>query len=386
MKRKVWLLLSIVISGTLLFGGIYYLKYVVFGPIDTYEASSMFFVGYAYLPFESRNFYSSQGWSDWLHSEEVLTKLVKGIGADDGGSDGVGGDGRQQLTNNLLSSYLTIQCPENYEMITINVTTPDPQLSIGIAEVVNEFFPLLVKENQAIGVAEVRLVDYPLTAHKVMIDVRPLRAFILGAVIFLLFTSIGYFLYASGDIKIRIPDTFVRRFGIPAFCYRTYEEFRELVDYLFADGNLCVVKVGMSIPDQQVLHCLQPYISELRTADDLRLRNSTTVERSGTQPECVTGYVRSDDTQTECMTEYVSFDDNQTEYVTEYVSSDDTGDHICGEILLVLVAARNRDGEIENALQLLRQKGYHIKVALLWQPNLRLLTDYYTLPYVSPGN
>jgi hypothetical protein len=144
------------------------------------------------------------------------------------------------------------------------------------------------------------------------------------------------------------------------------------VDYLFGDGNLCVVKVGMCIPDQQVLHCLQPYVSELRTVDDLPLRNSASSECSATLTEYVAEYVSSDYDQTECM--------------TEYVSSNDTVDRHFGEILLVLAAARNKEDEIENALRLLRQKGYRIRAVLIWQPDLRLLADYYALPYVVPGN
>jgi hypothetical protein len=177
-------------------------------------------------------------------------------------------------------------------------------------------------------------------------------------VIFLLFTPIGYLLYVSGDVKIRIPDTFVGRFSIPAFCYRTSEEFRELLDYLFADGNLSVVKVGMGIPEQQVLRYFQPYVTRLWTLDDILLHSSITTEGSDTQTKCVNGYVRLDD----------------------------VGDHCFNEILLVLAAGRNRDGEIEKALQLLRQKGYRIKAAMLWQPDLRLLADYYTLSYELPGD
>jgi capsular polysaccharide biosynthesis protein len=313
MKRNAWLLLAIVVSGTLLFGGIYYLKFVVLGREDTYRVSSMFYVGYSYLPFESRNFYSSDNWSEWLHSEGILAALVKEI------DSGAGSDEGLRMGAAALSSYLTIQCPENYEMVTVYVTTPNPELSMKVGQVLNELFPILLMENQEIGVDDVRLVDSSEEALKVIPDVRPFRAFMLGAVIFSLFTPIGYFLYASGDIRIRIPDTIVRRYGIPAFCLRTHDEYRELIKYLFPGERLGVVKVG-DIPG---------FLGDLPTLEE--------VSEAGTHKE----------------------------------------------VLLVLAAGKKQAAEIESVLRLLQQNNYSIKAALLWQPDRRLLSDYYTLPFMS---
>jgi capsular polysaccharide biosynthesis protein len=313
MKRKAWLLLAIAVGGTLLFGGIYYLKFVMLGQEDTYRVSSMFYVGYSYLPYESRNFYSSDNWSEWLHSEDILAALVREI------DSGAGSDDGHRMTAAELSSSLTIQCPENYEMVTIQVTTPDSELSIKVGQVLNELFPMLLKENQEIGVADVRLVDSSEEALRVIPDVRPFRAFMLGAVIFSLFTPIGYFLYASGDIRIRIPDTIVRRYGIPAFCYRTPDEFLELTDYLFAGERLGIVKVG----DISGLMGDFPTLEEVAADGEYR------------------------------------------------------------EVLLVLTAGKKQDAEIESVLRLLRQNNYSIKATLLWQPDRRLLADYYSLPFMS---
>jgi capsular polysaccharide biosynthesis protein len=368
MKRKAWLLLAIAISGTLLFGGIYYLKYVVLGPKVSHGVSSMFYVGYSYLPYESRDFYSTAGWSEWLHSQDVLHHLVQHMGtiSDVGytaNSIDFAANGVEDMylpTIEALSSYLSVQCPENYEMITLTVTTPDPLLSMEIAKVITEIFPQLVLQNAEIGVDMVRLVDFTETSYPVVPDVRPLRAFLLGGVIFFLFTPIGYLLYASGDSKIRIPDTFERRYGIPTFSCRTQDECLALVEYLFTKGKLNAVKVGTNIPKRQVIDRLSPYMTKLWDVRELPFLSSQTSE-----------------------THLTNKGNSGKKYIESNSSDRDYRNQNKAEVLLVLAAGTSRETEIEDTLQLLAEKGYRIRAALLWQEDLKLLADYYELQEVS---
>jgi hypothetical protein len=346
MKRKAWLLLAIAISGTLLFGSIYYLKYVVLGPRDSFGVSSMFYVGYSYLPYESHDFYGTADWSKWLLSEDVLnhlTRHMETISKERYSDNPIGfvpseGDDMYLPTIAELSSYLSIQCPENYEMVTITVSTPDPLLSMAAALALNEIFPQLVLHNPDIEVETVRLVDFTEAVYKVIPDVRPLRAFLLGAVISFLFTPIGYLLYASGDSKIRIPSVFERRYGIPAFCYRTHDECLALVDHIYTNGALYAVKVGSTILDREVIDRLKPYITTLTAAHELP---SLLGQTSDTHP----------------------------------ANKDNSGD----EVLLVLDAGTSREPELEETLRLLTEKGYRIRAALLWHTDPKLIANYYEL-------
>jgi capsular polysaccharide biosynthesis protein len=319
MKGKAWLLLMIAVSGTLIFGGLYWLIFVVLGSPDTYSVQFVPYVEYAYSPQESRAFYTESDWNNWLHSDGVCVTLLDQIEATPSIKDlGI------PLNASILSSYLDVQCEENYQMLTISVNTLDPSLSMTIAISLSELFPSLVQKISDIEVTHIRLVDFSSQAFKVIPDVRPVRAFLLGAVIFFLFTPIFFLLIETGRNHILIPDTFTQRYHIPAFSLRTAEEYLENLGYLQSAEPLAALEIGKNLPSDSVLSPLLPNIPRHNLADQI--------------PEKST-------------------------------------------VLLIVAADTENESDILSAIHSLEQRSCVIKAAILWQPDRVLLTDYYTLPF-----
>ncbi|MFV0362817.1 MAG: hypothetical protein ACK5LL_06980, partial [Suipraeoptans sp.] len=167
------MIVLLTVMGTIVFGGSYYVKNIVFVSEKYYAATSSYYVEYDIDPQVGNQYTYINGvsWNSWIKTEEFLSEIS--------------GFMKSEVGKDELKQYLSANLPSDLRMPTTTVTTTDPNLSLEIAEAVEQSF-LLFADKQ-IEIDEIRVVDSAKEAKLIVPDVRPIRAFVLGGLISFLF-------------------------------------------------------------------------------------------------------------------------------------------------------------------------------------------------------
>lgn len=213
------MIVAITTLGTIVFGGSYYVKNIVFVSEKYYTATSSYYVEYGIDPQVGNQYTYINGvsWDNWIKTEEFLSEIS--------------GFMKSEVGEEELKQYLSAALPSDLRMPTTTVTTTDPDLSVEIAEAVEQSFILFADKQKEID--GIRVVDSAREAKLIVPDVRPIRAFVLGGMLSFLFVLGIYLLKIIGDDSIWLPITISRRYGLKTVGTENSKELKENLQYFF---------------------------------------------------------------------------------------------------------------------------------------------------------
>lgn len=234
-KQK-WIVAAVTLLGTLLFGGGYYLKYVVIPPTQ-YAAMSLYQVEYKMDPIShlEYTYINNDTWRRWMTTQEFLDLLYANLE----------GTAEAQIDRDTMKSYLSAELLTDLRMPDTIVTTPDPELSLRIAAAVEKSMVDFAGIQQ--GIERISVVD-PAVETTIYNESRPLNACALSAAVsFLLVVAVLLLKEISGD-SIWLPATISKRFGLKVLGTSNASSLGENIAYLLKDkckvGVLAVEEDG----------------------------------------------------------------------------------------------------------------------------------------------
>ncbi len=226
--RNLPMLIVCTVIGTLVLGGAYYLKTIVFRPTITYEAVATLQAEYSDPDWVEHDLYlNAVTMKTWLFSKQFREPLMKhyeevntqGIALTDADLD-------QMLSSNMRSDlriFETICTSENPKLAE--------DLSAALEITMVEDFPGMFH-----GVSSIEVMN-PGVAKETEYDVRPVRAFELAGVLSVLFVF-GFFLLGElGDDSIWLPTTLKTRYGLKVAGAMDDPMTGENLKYIYKDAS-----------------------------------------------------------------------------------------------------------------------------------------------------
>ena len=238
--------------GTLLFGGGYYVKNVLLIEQREYSATSTFKVDYTEPPVNAGDYYiNGATWNTLMQTTEFLEAVEKHLSeikiyGEDGTEAEMLAVGREEI-----AAAIAVELPSDWNIPVVTIITDDPIKSLWISLAVektmeNEFTEYMEE------IRSVRVMSSANAAEEVEPDVRPLRAFVLSAVLSFFFIVVIFLLKEIGDDSIWLPATIRRRYGLKVLGTINSPEFQENIGYLFADKKkigVCPVDDGIDMDE-----------------------------------------------------------------------------------------------------------------------------------------
>lgn len=222
MLRRLGLILTVTIVGTLLFGGGYYVKNVLFQPEPSYRAKSVYRVEYAVAEEKdvSTVHVNEMTWNTYMDTRQFLDEVRQYLPAG------------HNYTDTELEEALNAVVESNLKVLYTIVITGSPEESLEIAGAVES---ALVRDfaDRISEVASVSVMDPADKTEKIYPDVRPLRAVILSALLSFFFAVIFVLLKELGSDSIWIPASLRKRYGLPVVGTLYSPELAENISYLF---------------------------------------------------------------------------------------------------------------------------------------------------------
>lgn len=212
-----WMILFTLI-GTVVFGGGYYVKNVLLGEPPRYEKTITCKMEYTEPPVQSGDYYINEmTWNTYVDSGEFLAM--------------VGQDARAEELSAKVASDIHVPS------FTVSAETPDRAevLSSAVQAVLVGAFADSVPE-----IAAIKVIDVSDTVP-VKPDVRPLRAFVLSAVLSGFFVVLFFLLREIGADSVWLPATLRRRYGLPALGTINSLEFEENAEYLLGERKTIAI-------------------------------------------------------------------------------------------------------------------------------------------------
>ena len=330
--RNLWWVAAVTLAGTVVFGGGYFVKCVLLGPQPQYRAVSRYYVEYAVEEEKDVSIVhiNETSWNTYVATGEFLDAVSLYLPE----GTGMTRDGLRACLGAILASDLRV--------VSTTVTTDTPGQSLAIAGAVEEAmtkeFPKGIRE-----ITGIRLIDPAIGVEEVRLDVRPVRAFVLSAVLFLFFGLVVFLLRETGEDSIWLPALVEKRYGLKTVGTLEDPGLAENMSYLFggkAQVALCAVQ--SSIDSTQVLDALREKAAIGQGTD--QADSFQVVAAPISHPESA-GSLRQAD-----------------------------------GILLVLKAGPHAGGQLEYVKEYLERQDCPITAVLLWQADEWLIRRYYWLP------
>ena len=250
MRSGTGFVLLLTILGTLIFGGSYYIKYILL-PQDYYYAQSTYYLEYSQPVWEVDESYylTSAAWNQLLQADSFIKDIHEILDKD--------------ITESMLKTYLSAalvkapdESPPDYRLLVITVTTEAPALSLEIAAVIEAY--MVTSGDRLVDLDAIRIVDPARSAGIVLTDVRPVRAFILSAIVTFFFIVVILLLLEIRNDKIWQPADLLRRYGLNTLGTIQSPCLSENADYLFRNCNMVgIVCIDEDIRVEEVIDKLQ---------------------------------------------------------------------------------------------------------------------------------
>lgn len=245
---------AVTLAGCLLLGGGYYVKNVLLRGEDRYSATSRYRVEYAVAEEKdvSTVHINQTSWNTYLQTELFLDAVLKHMTE-------LSGEEKSTLPDHSqLAGMLEAVLASDLRVLATVVTTDSPDKSILIAQAVEramtEEFAEEIRE-----VVGIEVIDRGDSAVLVIPDVRPVRAFVLSAVLSCFFAILVLLLKELGDDSIWLPSSIWKRYGLKAAGTLGSGELAENLGYFFreAAGNVALCAVEEGIDSDEVLKALK---------------------------------------------------------------------------------------------------------------------------------
>lgn len=222
--KQGWIVLLATLTGTLVFGGGYYLKNVALPPAQ-YAATSLYEIEYRLDPVADSTadrgytYINGETWKRWMTTKEFLDLLYANLE----------GTQEAQIDRETMKSYLSAELLTDLRMPDTIVTTQDCELSLKLAGAVEEsMVDFAAAQN---GIEEIRVVDPAVEAVSVNTS-RPLNACILSAVLTCFLTTAVILIKELSQDGIWLPVELTKRYGLKALGTKQSKFLAENVKYL----------------------------------------------------------------------------------------------------------------------------------------------------------
>jgi capsular polysaccharide biosynthesis protein len=229
--RNFHIILLVTILGTLVFGGGYYVKNVLLMTAHSYEATATYKVEYTDEPSKSGDYYINEmSWNTYVKSDDFLGALTESLSS----------FGINNIDEVSLEEMLSASLASDIHVPTLTVVCGDRDECIRIERAVEETFTGYFADSNP-QIKSIAIIDSPKEASEVEPDVRPLRAFVLSALLTFFAAIVVFLLYEIGNDGIWLPATIRKRYGIK--CAGTMEsvELAANIQYLFNDVSQAAV-------------------------------------------------------------------------------------------------------------------------------------------------
>lgn len=340
---------ALTMVGTLLFGGGYYVKNVLLRPEPEYSVTSTYKVQYVDEPTKSGDYYINEAtWQALVQTKEFLGGVQAHL-EEAAVAENVT---RPELSTEELASVITAKLPSDWHVPTTTVVTKDGTKTLLIAKAVEMAMVDELAEMMKQEVSSVVVLDAAVAATEVPLDVRPVRAFVLSAILSLFFVTTVILLKETGDDSVWLPSTLRRRYGLPVLGTIHSVELVQNIKYLFGQKQ----RVAVCAVDSEV----NPTLVSEKLTEIVR----------GQEP-CVDGENKAEET---VIPDWISV---PTPLLCPEAC--DTLREMDG-ILLVVKAGSHAGKPLEYVLELLRQQECKITAVILWEADEKLLRAYYCLP------
>ena len=335
MFRNLHKIIGVTLIGTLLFGGGYYVKNVMLRGGNSYEAASVYKVDFVDEPSKSGDYYINEmTWNTYVQADEFLTAVRAHLEKD----DALDSFSTDSLEN--LGAQLAAKLDSDVHVPSTIVTTDSPEKSLLLAKAVEQAMTEeFVQNNEQIK--DIKVIDAAQTATEVVPDVRPMRAFVLSAILSCFFAVVVFLLTEIGSDDIWLPATLRRRYGLAAPGTVNSRDFSANMEYLFrGKENIAVCTVSDDCNPIQVAEALQESCTKGANME----KNWIPVPAPFLCPEAAKQMREADG------------------------------------VLLVVNAGRHSGRKLECVLEFFATQEIPVTAALLWEADELLIRAYYSLP------
>lgn len=323
-------ILAVTAAGTLLFGGIYYVKNITLRRERTFAASATFRVEYSGESWaEDGTYINYMTWNTWLDSDVFYDAFLQETGG-------------REVTPEEFEAMTEVTVPSDLRVPVVQVTADRPEraqeILEGIAVTLTGSFPENLSE-----VDSIRLIDRE-EAREVFPDVRPKRAFLLAAVLTGFFAVVLVLLREISDERIYLPSTLTRRYGLRSTGVTGTELFAENLRYFFRDAeSIAVCPAEECLDPGEIVRSLQQVVFQTRTPQWIALPCPVLT------PEAADKLREADG------------------------------------VLLVVRAGSTNSKQLEELLDFLKAQEVGVTAAMLWDEDKWLLSNYYGRHYRQKG-
>ena len=217
--KKIWLIAVVTVMGALLVGVPYYLCNVVFGEGPSYEIVSEYYLDYAQdgsgATYEYFNYYT---WSEIADTDEFLTILKEQLPKD------------VVWTDEELRAYTDATVESDTRYLITTVKTEQADKTIVVTRAMEKAIEVFATNQKELNSAKV--VSTTDEAEKTYPDVRPVRAFVLGAVLGLFVGIVGITGFIICDSSVYLPNTMEKRYGVKALGCENFTESKNNICYI----------------------------------------------------------------------------------------------------------------------------------------------------------
>ncbi len=298
--------------GSLLFGGVYYLYKVVYAPAREYQAEASYYIEYVEDPVitEQGSYFNEATLNSWLTMDVFTDSVLSALSG--------------KLTVEELDAYVDLIMPSDIRVVKISVKTAEDALTLEILKAYDQAFVQFGENQREIN----RIIpqDFDETAEQIKADIRTQRAFVLGAVLGLVFGGFYIVMKYLLDDGIYATHTLEKRHGVMVFGTGESEELAVNITYAVRNcKRVAVTAVGEVPALPMVLEKLREMKSE---------------------------------------TEWV--------LVPAIVQCPEAGEVLrgCNGVILNVMAGVDRSGAIDRALSYYKQQDVVVLGAILWNADL----------------
>lgn len=240
MVIKLPLLAGLILLGTLLVGGGYYLKNVVLRENPGYIAQSVYHVEYAVeSEAEIGAVYINQtSWNTYVHSDAFLGAVQALL------------DGKE-IDRDVLSGMLEAYLASDLRVPSIEVRALDKDLCTEVHQAVDEVMVTAVPK-QLREIEAITIMDSEKEAYAYLPDVRVGRAFALGAVLSCFFVIVVFLIKETWVDALWLPVSLWKRYSLPAVGTLASRELVQNMQFHF-DGKEKVAVCPVSSETDPVL-------------------------------------------------------------------------------------------------------------------------------------
>lgn len=349
LMRNLPKILLITLIGTVLFGGIYYVKNVMLPEGPVYITTSTYKVSYAVEPTQSGDYYINEmTWNTYVHSDEFVEAVFAHLQENSYNHD-VGVESAYDLIP-MIQAKLDSDVHVPSTIVTALSFSRSLELAEAVEQTITEDF---VENNEQ--VTAIKVIDRKESMESVLAkeQPRPTRALILAAVLSGFFAVVFFLLREIGNDAIWLPATLRRRYGLSALGTVNSPELAGNLEYTFRERQkIAVCAVSDECNPVEITEVLKQKLEDASGKSDKPL-----------------------------------LEDNVWIPIPAPMLCPEAGEVMrsADGVLLVVEAGSHTGRSLEYVLEYLAAQEIEVTAALLWDADEGLIKAYYMIPETKEG-